>query len=98
MAFSCTSEEKWADFSAHYDDKASLFQREVWRECKYFLLYYNRLLLYDFQCASAGGVAENGTAYKLACKGLFYFAEQQLCCLKGVASALDYETKKTIDS
>ena len=62
------------------------------------LLYYNRLLLYDFQCASAGGVAENGTAYKLACKGLFYFAEQQLCCLKGVASALDYETKKTIDS
>ena len=63
-----------------------------------FLLYYNRLLLYDFQCASAGGVAENGTAYKLACKGLFYFAEQQLCCLKGVASALDYETKKTIDS
>ena len=62
------------------------------------LLYYNRLLLYGFQCASAGGVAENGTAYKLACKGLFYFAEQQLCCLKGVASALDYETKKTIDS
>ena len=62
------------------------------------LLYYNRLLLYGFQCASVGGVAENGTAYKLACKGLFYFAEQQLCCLKGVASALDYETKKTIDS
>ena len=40
MVICCTSEEKWAETSAHYDDKASLFQREVWRECQYFILYY----------------------------------------------------------